>query len=50
MSAGLRQRVSVQAQYRCGYCLTAESIVGTPMDIDHIIPQSVGGPTTEENL
>jgi 5-methylcytosine-specific restriction endonuclease McrA len=48
--AELRQRISEQAHHRCGYCLTAESIVGTPMDIDHIIPQSKGGLTAEDNL
>jgi 5-methylcytosine-specific restriction endonuclease McrA len=46
----LRQRVAAQARHRCGYCLTSEAIVGTPMEIDHIIPQSLGGPTEEENL
>lgn len=46
----LRERVSMQARNRCGYCLTAEAIVGTPMEIDHIIPRALGGPTTEDNL
>ena len=46
----LRARVAAQARFRCGYCLTAEAVVGTPMEIDHIIPQSLGGPTTEDNL
>jgi 5-methylcytosine-specific restriction endonuclease McrA len=46
----LRERVAEQARYRCGYCLTAEAIVGTPMEIDHIIPQSLGGQTEESNL
>jgi hypothetical protein len=46
----LRHRVAVQARHRCGYCLTSEAIVGTPMEIDHIIPQSLGGPTEEDNL
>ena len=46
----LRQRVAAQARHRCGYCLTSEAIVGTPMELDHIIPQSLGGPTEEENL
>jgi hypothetical protein len=46
----LRQQVAEQARYRCGYCLTSEAIVGTPMEIDHIIPESLGGPTEEENL
>ena len=46
----LRVRVREQAQYRCGYCLTPERIVGTPMEIDHLIPQSLGGPSEESNL
>ena len=46
----LRERVAAQARHRCGYCLTSEAIVGTPMEIDHLIPQSLGGPTDEENL
>lgn len=46
----LRELVSRQARYRCGYCLTQERVVGTPMEIDHIIPQSLGGPTEEDNL
>jgi hypothetical protein len=45
-----RQRVTVQARHRCGYCLSAEAIVGTPMELDHLIPESLGGPTEEQNL
>lgn len=46
----LRASVSAQARFRCGYCLTAEWIVGAPMEIEHIIPESLGGLTVEENL
>ena len=46
----LRGKIAAQARYRCGYCLTAESIVGTPMELDHIIPESIGGLTEEDNL
>ncbi len=46
----LRERVAAQARHRCGYCLTSEAVVGTPMEIDHIIPQSLGGLTEEDNL
>jgi hypothetical protein len=46
----LRERVAVQARFRCGYCLTAEAIVGTPMEIEHLIPESLGGATEETNL
>ncbi len=46
----LRAKVAAQARYRCGYCLTSESIVGTPMELDHLIPESLGGATEENNL
>jgi hypothetical protein len=46
----LRQRVAAQARHRCGYCLTAEAIVGTPMEVDHILPEAFGGLTEEANL
>ncbi len=46
----LRQRVVDQGRHRCGYCLTRESIVGQAMEFDHLTPQSMNGPTTEENL
>lgn len=38
------------AKYRCGYCLTQELIIGQPMTIEHIIPESEGGSSDEENL
>ncbi len=46
----LRDRVAEAARHRCGYCLSAESVVGTRMEIDHIIPRSAGGLTEEANL
>ena len=46
----LRERIAAQAQDRCGYCLSAAAIVGAPMEIEHIIPESLGGLTEQENL
>jgi len=46
----LRERVAEQARHRCGYCLSLEKIVGLSMEIEHLIPQALGGPTREENL
>jgi len=46
----LRERIAAQACHRCGHCLTAEAIVGTPMEIDHLIPECLGGLTEESNL
>ena len=46
----LRRRVEQAAQKRCGYCLTAENVIGTPMEIDHLRPEALDGPTIESNL
>ncbi|MDZ7379897.1 MAG: HNH endonuclease [candidate division KSB1 bacterium] len=46
----LRARIAAQARHRCGYCLTSEAIVGAPMEINHIVPRSLGGLTEEGNL
>ncbi|WP_437597741.1 HNH endonuclease signature motif containing protein [Sorangium sp. So ce590] len=46
----LREQITADARHRCGYCLTSSSITGTPMELDHIIPVSLGGPTARENL
>ena len=46
----LRLRVATQANHRCGYCLTAEDISGMPMEIDHLMPESLYGATEEDNL
>lgn len=46
----LRERVAAHARHRCGYCLTSEAIVGAPMELDHIIPEALGGLTDEDNL
>lgn len=50
ISKKLRADVAARAGHRCGYCLTSEQIVGLPMELDHLIPQALGGPTTEANL
>lgn len=50
ISKELRAKVAAQARYRCGYCLSAEAIVGTPMELDHLIPEALGGVTAEDNL
>lgn len=50
ISPALRQAVAQKSLYRCCYCLTSELIVGSEFTLDHIIPQSLGGPTSSENL
>ena len=43
IAKAIRERVTTQARHRCGYCLTQERVVGTPMEIDHIIREALGG-------
>jgi 5-methylcytosine-specific restriction endonuclease McrA len=50
ISPALRERVASQAQYRCGYCLTAAFLVGTELELDHLLPRSRGGTSDELNL
>jgi 5-methylcytosine-specific restriction endonuclease McrA len=50
ISVALRQRVVEAAQFRCGYCLTSQRIIGPLLEIDHIIPVAHGGTADEENL
>jgi hypothetical protein len=46
----LRERVATRAGFRCGYCRTSSFLVGTLFEIDHIVPESFGGKTEEDNL
>ncbi len=46
----MRARLAEQAGQRCGYCLTSETLTGMPLEIDHLIPEALGGATTEDNL
>lgn len=50
ISAAVRRRVAEMSQYRCGYCLTAQRIIGPLLEIDHIVPQARGGTDEEANL
>jgi 5-methylcytosine-specific restriction endonuclease McrA len=46
----LRAQVSEEARYRCGYCLSQERVVGTLMEMDHLLPVALGGETVAGNL
>jgi hypothetical protein len=50
ISRTLRQEIAATAQYRCGYCLCQESVIGMPLEIEHIIPRAQGGTSEPENL
>ena len=46
----LRRQVAREAEYRCGYCLCSELLMGMPMELDHLLPESRGGRTARDNL
>lgn len=48
--AALRRRVATQAAGRCGYCRSAEAVIGITLEFEHIIPLAVGGGSEEVNL
>jgi hypothetical protein len=51
MVYSLRTLVEVRANGRCEYCRRPQDLVGeTFFEIDHILPQALGGPTTPDNL
>lgn len=50
IAKALREQLTREARQRCGYCQTSARVTGTPMEVDHIIPESLGGASTRENL
>lgn len=50
ISKALRELVGEQARHRCGYCLTQETVIGARMEIDHLVPEALGGVSTVGNL
>jgi 5-methylcytosine-specific restriction endonuclease McrA len=50
VSPALRQAVAERAGHRCCYCQTAENVAGSLFTVDHVIPESLGGHTTLDNL
>ena len=48
--AELREQVLTKADGRCAYCRSLEELMGVTFEIEHIIPKSAGGDTSQENL
>lgn len=46
----VKRQVVIDAQDRCGYCLTTKLIIGPLLQIEHIIPTAKGGSNERENL
>ncbi len=50
ISNALKKRIRQQAKFRCGYCLRSETLMGMPMEFEHLTPLVAGGETAEANL
>lgn len=50
MPVALRQIVRADAKFRCGYCHSPETLLGMPLEFEHLQPEALGGPTSRENL
>ena len=50
ISPELRAEIAKRHSYRCSYCQSQTRVVGALLTIDHIIPESLGGQSTIENL
>ena len=50
ISATLRNQIMEEGNYRCGYCLSEEALMGVSLVPDHIIPLAGGGSNERENL
>ncbi len=42
--------VAVRAHHICEYCHAPEAVFNLPFEVEHIMPQSIGGETSESNL
>jgi len=50
ISPTVRERVAEHFKYRCAYCLTSQQVIGSLLEIDHIVPVARGGQSGEDNL
>jgi 5-methylcytosine-specific restriction endonuclease McrA len=50
ISRAVSERVRKQADNECGYCLSQQRYVLGKLEIEHIIPQALGGTSDENNL
>ncbi len=50
ISESIRRQVRAEANYRCEYCQTSSRLIGMPLVVDHVLPQSLGGSDNRQNL
>ncbi len=48
--AAIERTVRLRAQEQCEYCRCLSDFHSDPFAIEHILPESQGGPTSEANL
>ena len=46
----VRREVLQRAKERCEYCLSRSDLLGAELEIEHIIPESLGGTSSFDNL
>ena len=46
----LRRQIRTIYRHRCAYCQSPEALMGVTFEVDHIIPEAMGGPTVLDNL
>lgn len=47
---GTERRIRLDADQRCGYCLSSQKYVLGLLELEHILPEALGGTNVEENL
>jgi hypothetical protein len=50
ITPALKAAIRQEANYRCGYCLAEEVLMGVSLAIDHIVPLAAGGTDEPVNL
>jgi HNH endonuclease len=50
ISVKIHKQIHQQFNNCCAYCQTAESLIATTFEIEHIIPRSLGGESNIDNL
>ena len=46
----VEEQVRLEAENRCGYCHTQQSLLPAPLEVEHITPRAKGGTDDQENL
>lgn len=50
ISVQVRRRILERDQARCAYCQSPEALMGVTFEVEHILPLSLSGETSSDNL